>query len=93
MKATGIIKKILPDDVIGSQHQRFTVQIMHGKTVLVIHNIDIAGKISDLKKGEKITFQGEYQWNSQGGMVHWTHKDPHGKHPDGWVKYHDKVYQ
>ncbi|WP_440875434.1 DUF3465 domain-containing protein [Thalassotalea sp. PLHSN55] len=93
MRASGFIKTILPDDVQGAKHQRFVVQLTNHKTVLVIHNIDISGKIGQLKVGAKISFQGEFIWNNRGGMVHWTHKDPHGKHSDGWIKYQGKIYQ
>ncbi len=92
MKASGIISKIFPDDLKGSKHQKFAVRLKDNSTVLIIHNIDIAPKIFDLHVGEKIEFQGQYQWNSQGGIVHWTHHDPHNVHPLGWIKYHGKFY-
>lgn len=93
MKASGIVISLFPDDIIGSKHQKFTLKLANGKTVLVIHNIDISNKIGELKIGDKVSFLGEYQWNAFGGMVHWTHKDPHGNHPDGWLKYNGKIYQ
>jgi len=93
MHAIGIVKILLSDDLKGSRHQRFIVKIAHNKSILIIHNIDISNKISDLKKGDKIEFQGEYQWNSRGGIVHWTHKDLHGVHKNGWIKHNNKTYQ
>ncbi len=36
------IKKILPDDNKGSRHQRFLIQLSHGQTILIAHNIDLA---------------------------------------------------
>jgi len=92
MKASGIVIKIFPDDLKGSKHQKFAVQLKNHKTVLVIHNIDIAGKIHSLNIGDKIEFMGQYQWNRHGGMVHWTHHDPHGKHQTGWVKHKNRLY-
>ncbi|WP_286233011.1 DUF3465 domain-containing protein [Thalassotalea sediminis] len=88
----GIISKVFSDDVKGTKHQRFTVKMKNGKTVLVVHNIDIAPRILGLKVGEPIEIQGQYQWNSQGGMVHWTHHDPHAEFPTGYIKYHGKFY-
>ena len=38
-------------------------------------------------------FYGEYEWNSEGGVIHWTHKDPAGVHVDGWLEYEGIVYQ
>jgi len=92
MKASGVVVKIFPDDLKGSRHQKFSVRLKNHKTVLVIHNIDIAGKIHSLKVGDKVEFMGQYQWNSHGGMVHWTHHDPNGQSPGGWIKHKDKLY-
>ncbi|WP_206484386.1 DUF3465 domain-containing protein [Thalassotalea sp. G2M2-11] len=92
MKASGIVIKVFPDDTKGSKHQKFTVKLKNNKTVLVIHNIDIAPKIYGLKVGDRVEFLGQYQWNSQGGMVHWTHHDPHAQHPIGWIKHNGKFY-
>ncbi|GAA6205440.1 hypothetical protein NBRC116600_22380 [Thalassotalea sp. SU-HH00458] len=93
MKATGIVQKIFADDLDGNKHQRFTLRLKNNKTVLVIHNIDLAPRIANLHVGDKVEFMGVYQWNKLGGMVHWTHHDPHGKHPSGWIKHHEKLYQ
>jgi hypothetical protein len=32
-------------------------------------------------------------WNAQGGMVHWTHHDPEGRHVAGWLKHNGRIYQ
>lgn len=90
--AHGIIIKVFTDDLKGTKHQRFTVKLKSKKSVLVVHNIDLAPRILGLKVGEPIEFQGQYKWNSQGGMVHWTHHDPHGVYPLGFIKYHGKLY-
>jgi hypothetical protein len=26
-------------------------------------------------------------------VIHWTHDDPDGRHPGGWVRYGDRVYR
>ncbi len=92
MKASGIVVKIFPDDTKGAKHQKFTVKLKSGKTVLVVHNIDIAPKVLGLKLGDHIEFYGQYQWNTQGGMVHWTHHDPHAQHLSGWIKHNGRFY-
>jgi hypothetical protein len=63
------------------------------QTVLIAYNIDIAPRIDGLQAGEPIEFSGEYEWNGQGGIVHWTHHDPSGRHPAGWIRYGGHVYQ
>lgn len=89
----GTVVKLLPDDYRGRRHQRFIVQISPDLTLLVSHNIDLATRINSLQEGDSITFHGEYEWNPKGGVVHWTHHDPKGKHPDGWIRYAGKTYQ
>jgi len=89
----GVVIKLLPDDLKGSRHQRFILKLAQGQTVLIAHNIDLADRIAGLKKGDRVEFNGEYEWNSRGGVIHWTHHDPAGRHSDGWLKHQGKTYQ
>ena len=52
----GIVTKILSDDNEGSRHQRFTLRLASGQTVLVAHNIDLATRIASLKAGDTVEF-------------------------------------
>ena len=90
---TGIVIKVLPDDLRGSRHQKFLLKGKSGKTVLIAHNIDLAPKINNLRKGDSVSFFGEYEWNPKGGVVHWTHHDPKRNHISGWLKHSGKTYQ
>jgi hypothetical protein len=90
---SGKVIKILPDDTQGSRHQKFIIKLNSGQTLLIAHNIDIALRISDLNIGDHINFYGEYEWNSKGGVVHWTHHDPSGHHEGGWLNHSGKMYQ
>ena len=42
IQGQGVVKKVLPDDRKGLQHQKFILETSPGQTVLVAHNIDIA---------------------------------------------------
>jgi hypothetical protein len=91
--AAGVVSRVLPDDRQGEPHQRFIVRLPSGTTVLIAHNIDVAPRIEGLRAGAPIVFEGEYVWNAQGGVVHWTHHDPSGRHKTGFVKYNGRLYQ
>ena len=85
--------KLLPDDLEGRRHQKFILKLTSGQTLLVAHNIDIADRIPSLQLGDEIAFYGEYEWNSKGGVIHWTHDDPQGRHVAGWLKHKGRLYQ
>lgn len=89
----GKVVKVLPDDRKGSQHQKFILKVPTGQKLLIAHNIDLAAKIKTLRKGDSVEFYGEYEWNSKGGIIHWTHHDPRGRHEDGWLKHNGVTYQ
>jgi Protein of unknown function (DUF3465) len=89
----GVIAKVLRDDTQGTRHQRFIVRLPSGQSVLIAYNIDIAPRIEGLRPGSPIEFTGEYEWNPQGGVVHWTHHDPSGRHSTGWIEYGGRRYE
>jgi hypothetical protein len=93
VKQTGAITAILSDDTDGDAHQRFIVRLNNNQTLLIAHNIDIAPRVPNIAVGATIKFYGEYEWNAEGGVIHWTHKDPGGVHVDGWIEYKGKKYQ
>jgi hypothetical protein len=89
----GRVVRILSDDNDGSRHQRFILELDSGQALLIAHNIDLAPRINDLGKGDTVAFNGEYEWNSKGGVIHWTHNDPNHHHIDGWLKHRGRTYQ
>lgn len=89
----GVVIFILSDDLSGSRHQRFIIEMNSNQTLLVAHNIDLAPRIDDLSLGDRIEFFGEYEWNDQGGVIHWTHHDPDEIHIDGWILHNNNIYE
>jgi len=92
VKGSGKVTRILADDNKGSRHQKFLLQLKSSQTILIAHNIDLAPRINNLKVGDTVQFYGEYEWNSKGGVIHWTHKDPRNNHKHGWLKHRGRVY-
>ncbi len=86
VEGEGTVVKLLPDDRDGSPHQRFIVRLASGDTLLIAHNIDLAGRLEPLVVGDRVSFGGEYVWNAKGGVIHWTHPDPEDRHPAGWLE-------
>lgn len=93
VEGQGTVTRLLADDTDGSRHQRFIIRLASGQTLLIAHNIDIAPRINSLEEGDTVMFYGEYEWNAQGGVIHWTHRDPDGRHVAGWLKHDGRIYQ
>jgi len=86
VEGEGTVEKVLRDDEKGSRHQRFLLSLDSGHSLLFAHNIDLAPRVPNLRRGDRIRFKGEYEWNERGGVVHWTHRDPQSRHPHGWLR-------
>jgi len=93
IESSGRVVAVLPDDDRGSRHQRFLLELESGMTLLVAHNIDLAPRIPGIRKGDTVAFRGQYEWNPKGGVVHWTHHDPDGRRPGGWLRHNGETYR
>jgi hypothetical protein len=89
----GQVVRNLADDRDGSPHQRFIIKADSGLTLLVAHNLDLAPRLQGLMPGDTVSVLGEYEWNEQGGLMHWTHDDPQGQHVAGYIDWRGKRYQ
>ena len=93
VKFRGTVIRKLPDDTVGSRHQKFVVRLDSGQTLLIAHNIDLAPRVSHLKTGNTVSIYGEYIWNVEGGIVHQTHHHPDGSKGGGWIRHKGVIYQ
>lgn len=93
VEGRGTVVRVLADDSEGGRHQRFILRLDSGQTLLIAHNIDLAPRLRTLRVRDSVAFFGEYEWNEQGGAIHWTHRDPAGTHVAGWLKHRGRVYQ
>lgn len=82
----GTVKKILPDDTVPPCHQRFLLVDPTGETLLIAHNIDRWPRLGDLRRGDIVEFKGEFKDTERGYLVHWTHPDPVGRKPGGYIR-------
>ena len=99
IEGTGLVRRLIPDDNDGARHQRFVLDLRNGQTVLVAHNIDLAGRVP-VGIGDRVRFRGIYEWNDLGGLVHWTHRDPLAidskadstSDESGYIRYRGREY-
>ncbi|HUG72017.1 MAG TPA: DUF3465 domain-containing protein [Steroidobacteraceae bacterium] len=93
LQIEGRVQRLLADDREGSPHQRFIIVTDSGHTLLVAHNLDLAPRLDGLAVGDQVRLFGEYEWNDQGGVMHWTHDDPAGRHPAGYIDWNGRRFQ
>jgi len=86
------VDRILPDDKEDPPHQRFILKLDNGHTVLIAHNISLAERVP-LQEWDIVSVRGEYEFNPQGGVVHWTHRDPGMGIKHGWIEHKGLRYQ
>jgi hypothetical protein len=91
VEAAGRVTRVLPDDREGARHERFIVRL-GTVSVLVAHNLELAPRVP-VASGDSVELRGEYEWNAKGGVIHWTHRDPAGRHQAGWIRHHGRLYQ
>ena len=92
LETSGYVRRVLRDDNEGARHQKFILELDGGHSVLVAHNIDLARRIP-AREGLSLTVRGRYEWNDRGGVIHWTHHDPDGREPGGWIEVEDVRYE
>jgi hypothetical protein len=76
-----------------SPHEGFLLRLASGcgLDVRVEANTDFTGPIP-LTLGERVAVKGEYEYYSLGGVIHWTHRDPRGRHEGGYIDAGGRAY-
>ena len=92
VEATGLVHKVLGTDDHGDPHQRFIIRLDRDHSVLIAHNVAIADPVP-ARAGDTIVVRGRYEWNEEGGVVHWTHRDPDGRREGGWIRMGEKTFR
>lgn len=85
----GKVVQLLPEDKKGRPHQKYIINF-EGLKVTIVSNLEF-GRVP-LKIGDLVQVCGEFLKVGKDGMVHWTHFDPHGGHPDGFTIHDKKLY-
>jgi len=93
VRVEGRVVRLLPDDRDQSPHQRFIIATNDGNTLLIAHNLSLAPRLEGLAVGDVLVVAGEYERNAQGGLIHWTHDDPQGRHASGYIEWRGRRYQ
>jgi hypothetical protein len=94
--ASGSVAKVLGTRTGPSgPHEGFLLHLRgaggRGLTVRVEDNVDLTGPIP-LAPGDDVEVRGEYIYDPRGGLIHYTHRDPRGRHPDGYVRVAGRYY-
>ena len=85
--ASGAVEQLLSDETSETgTHQRFILRLEGvTQTLLITNNVSIGRRVP-VVVGDAIVVHGEYVWNDQGGLVHFTHHDPQRSHEGGWIE-------
>ena len=77
-----------------SPHEGFLMRLDSAcrVTVRVEANADFTGTFP-IAPGDRAVVKGEYEFYPIGGVIHWTHRDPRGRHEGGFVQVRGQTYE
>jgi hypothetical protein len=84
--ADGTVIRLFADRASNSgTHEQFIIRLRGEElTVEIEHNITIGARVP-VALGDQVIVHGEYIWNAEGGLIHFTHHDPQGTHEGGYI--------
>jgi Protein of unknown function (DUF3465) len=76
-----------------SPHEGFLLRLGSACSLVVRveANTDFTGPIP-LARGQRVLVKGEYEYYPLGGVIHWTHRDPRGRHEGGYIEAAGHTY-
>jgi hypothetical protein len=75
-----------------AMHEAFDVRSDNGQRVEIVDNVKLAPRVP-VAVGDHVSICGELvPETSRGPLVHWTHHDPAGAHPDGYIDFAGRRY-
>jgi hypothetical protein len=77
-----------------SPHEGFLMRLSSACNLVmrVEANTDFTGPIP-LAENQRVSVKGEYEYYPGGGVVHWTHRDPRGRHEGGYIQTNGRLYE
>ncbi len=77
-----------------SPHEGFLMRLSSACSLIVRveANTDFTGSFP-LAPGQRVNVKGEYEYYPMGGVVHWTHRDPRGRHEGGFIQTGGGLYE
>ena len=85
-----VVTRVLGErDSRSGVHEGFIVRVDR-RTYKVEDNVNITGPIP-LERGDVVSLLGQLECDDY--VIHWTHHDPRGRHPSGYVKVNGKLYE
>ncbi len=72
----------------GGTHEGFIIDA-GGHSIRVEDNVDVTGPIP-LRRGDVVSLLGQFECDDE--VIHWTHRDPSGRHAAGYVKVNGRLY-
>lgn len=83
-----VVRVLGTRDSRSGMHEGFVIRTPE-RTIRVEDNVDITGPIP-MERGDAISLLGQLECDDY--VMHWTHRDPRGRHPSGYIKVNGRTY-